>query len=709
MHDGGGSPRLLGRRDALRITAVAGVSVALGGRLIAALLRDARLHRVSRTRTQMGTLVTLTVVHPDPAAAGGMIADGFAEMERLENVLSRHRRGSALGRLNAHGVLTAAPSELLTVMAEALRLADATDGAFDPTILPVLKAYRRGFEATGGPPTSDVVDRALRLVGYQGVEMEGARIALEKPGMAVTLDGIAKGFIVDRCVDLLVAQGAERVLVDAGGDIATSGEGSAREPWTIAVQDPHQPDHEAGLVRLGGDAVATSGDYQNSFTRDRRLHHIIDPRTGRSPEETSSVSVVAPTAMKADGLSTAVMVLGPGPGVAFVDRTSDAEALVVTKGGRRFSSRGFPLLLLATVLCTTVFLALSATLPAGIEAQATTRSVPLFSSHEGLAVVLTADFTALEADRSESPDRPGTLTVVVDGEGRDIPVEIRTRGAFRLDPANCSFPPLRIDVDGDAATGTPFEGQDDLKFVSSCRPERASWEELVLKEYLAYRSIGLVTDESFRVRLLEASFVDLGAPPASSSSGEAPSGARAVPPPPRLAFVVEEDDALARRLGATVFDLEEGKNLPALAFHPVSRMTNAVAQYVVANPDWSGVAGHNVEILDRQGAALAIPYDFDFSGVVDAPYATAPPEYQLGSVRERYYRGWCENPVVTAEVLRRFREARDPVIALWSAEERLSSDARSAAIRFLEDFFDAVASDERAHRRFLRDCRPLPG
>lgn len=350
---------------------------------------------------------------------------------------------------------------------------------------------------------------------------------------------------------------------------------------------------------------------------------------------------------------------------------------------------------------------------------------PLFASVEPLAITLTADLEALRGDRSESPDRPGTLTVVGDdGVPVEIPVEVRTRGAFRLDPANCSFPPLRIDVDGDAAAGTPLAGQDDLKLVSSCRPGRASYDDLVVKEYLTYRTVGAVTDASFRVRLLDVTFVDAGpgapaeAGPATAEAepvaGEARSpvgetaSARTTRGETRVAFVIEEDEALARRLGATVFDLAEGKNVPARAFDPVSRMTNAVAQYMVANPDWSDVAGHNVEILDRGGVALAVPYDFDFSGLVDAPYATPPPGYRLRSVRERYYRGWCESPFTTAEVLRRFREARTSAVAPWRSEERLSAGERARAVRFLEEFFDAVETGERAERRFLRDCRRLP-
>lgn len=693
----------LGRRDALRITAVAGVSAVFGGGLLKALVRDAGLRRVSRTQTRMGTLVTLTVVHPEADAADAMVRNAFGEMERLEQILSRHRPTSALGRLNAEGALVDPPRELVTVLDQALRLSEATEGAFDPSVLPVLELYRASFEATGRHPAPDALEETLRLVGFRNVTVGAARISLDRPGMGITLDGIAKGFVVDECVRLLTAEGAGRVFVDAGGDVGTTVGPALDEAWRVAVHDPHQRGRPAPVLSLAGDALATSADDQHSFTLDRRIHHIVDPRTGRSPEETSSVSVRARTAMQADGLSTAVMVMGPARGLPFLEDIDGAEALVVTKVGRRLATSGLrgavamAGLLAAALLQPCLAFGQPATGATPTAASAPVAdSAPLFASHDVLSVELAADYTALKGDRSESPDRPGTLTVVVDERRVSIPVEVRTRGAFRLDPANCSFPPLRIDVDlAEAARGTPFEGQDDLKLVSSCRPERSSWDPLVVKEYLAYRTVGAVTSESFQVRPLSVSFLDTGVPTAS--------------PEVRFAFVLENEDALARRLGATVFDLEEGKNLPPAVFHPVSRMTAALAQYMVANPDWSEVAGHNVEILERRGGALAIPYDFDFSGLVDAPYATAPPEYQLASVRERYYRGWCENPLVTAEVLGRFRTARADVRSLWTQEPGLPDDVRAQAVRFLDDFFDAIESDERARRRFLRDCRSLPG
>jgi hypothetical protein len=316
---------------------------------------------------------------------------------------------------------------------------------------------------------------------------------------------------------------------------------------------------------------------------------------------------------------------------------------------------------------------------------------PLWTSDEPLAVRLTADFEALDGDRSESPDRPAIVSVVgPDGTPVAIGAEVHTRGAFRLDRSNCFFPPLRIDVDGSDARGTPFEGLDDLKLVSSCRPGRRQYDELVPLEYLAYRAYAALTDSGFRVRLLDVTFVDVSA-------------ARA--PETRLAFVVEDDDALAERHGATVFELEGDQNLPARAFEPVSATLAAVFEYMIGNTDWSEVAGHNVTLLERGGTALAVPYDFDFSGLVDAPYATPDPVLGLRTVRDRRYRGHCVDPAVMAGVLARFRAAREGIVGLFAASNLLDGPTRERAASYLQEFFDDIETDERAERRFLRDCR----
>ena len=332
--------RSLPRRQALRITATVGVSAVLGGGLLRAALERAGLHRVRQTRTQMGTRVTISAVHPDAEAARMMVASTFDEIERLESLLSRHRVGTPVWSLNETGVVRAPPRELLEVVRKGIDYWALTAGAFDMTIAPLLNLYYSSFAETGVAPPREEIQRALALVGSEHVRVSDGEIAFEKAGMAVTLDGTAKGYIVDRAVEVLRKRGAERVLVNAGGDMASAGEALGGDAWRIALQDPRAPGGNLGVVRLQGESVATSGDYMQFLTPDMSLHHILDPRTGLSPEHTSGVSVVAPSAMAADALSTATLVLGPGEGMELLDRLDGIEGMIITKDQTVLRSRG---------------------------------------------------------------------------------------------------------------------------------------------------------------------------------------------------------------------------------------------------------------------------------------------------------------------------------------------------------------------------------
>ena len=334
------SRRGIPRRQVLRITAAVGASAILGGGLLRAALERADLHQVRRTRTQMGTLVTITAAHPDAEAARKMVSATFDEIERLESLLSRHRPGTPVWSLNETGVVRAPPPEVLEVVQGGLDYSTLTAGAFDITIAPLLNLYTSSFSRTGAAPPREAIQRALALVGFQHVRASQREIAFENPGMAVTLDGIAKGYIVDRAVVVLREHGATSVLVDAGGDMASAGESLGGDPWKIGLQDPRVSDGSLGVLGLRGESVATSGDYVHYLTPDMSLHHIIDPRTGSSPAHTSGVSVVAPSAMAADALSTAAFVLGPEEGLELLDRLDGIEGMIVTKDQMVLRSRG---------------------------------------------------------------------------------------------------------------------------------------------------------------------------------------------------------------------------------------------------------------------------------------------------------------------------------------------------------------------------------
>lgn len=333
----------LSRRQFIRITATAGLALAGGGLLAAAASAGSAAgsaRRVTETRLLLGTIANLTVIGDDPTQARAAIRAAFDQMAALEAVLSRFRPESQLSRLNTSGQLDDPHPALREVLVRAVAYGDLTGGAFDISIEPVLALYRAGAR-NGQFPTPAEVEAARALVDYRQITVGADQVRLGQPGMALSLDGIAKGYVIDRGADALVEHGYPNVLVELGGDLAACGHAEAR-PWHIHIQ---QPDATPGRLTAGLSqrAMATSGDYQQPYTPDRRLNHIVDPASGISPLELSSASVIAPTACDADALATAVMVMGAGAGLALIGRLPDCEALIMTKQGALAHSPGFPL------------------------------------------------------------------------------------------------------------------------------------------------------------------------------------------------------------------------------------------------------------------------------------------------------------------------------------------------------------------------------
>ena len=313
----------------------------MGGGLTAAVLRRAGLHGASETRTRMGTLVQVRVVHPEAARARELAAAAFDEIDRLEAVFSGYRPDTPVSRLNRDGVLSDPPPELVAVVRRALHFAELTGGAFDPTVAPLMELYRSSFAEIDAPPAETDVMHARSLVGYRRVRLDAAGIAFAGPGMSVSLDGIAKGYILDRVVAQVTAAGAAGVLADGGGDVS-AGEGEvAGTGWPVGVEHPREPGTMLGTIDVRHQGVATSGDYMRAYTADLRHHHIVDPRTGASPGHTSAATVVAPSAMDADALATAAMVLGPVHGIELLERIDGAEGIIVTRELDLVRSSGF--------------------------------------------------------------------------------------------------------------------------------------------------------------------------------------------------------------------------------------------------------------------------------------------------------------------------------------------------------------------------------
>ncbi len=293
---------------------------------------------LSETREQMGTVVSITVAGGAGPSAAAAIDAAFAEIEGIEALMSTFNPRSELSVLNRDGSIEAG-AELLDVLRCALEVHRLSAGAFDVTVQSLSELYASSFEDRGGPPSPVEIGSALALVDAGGIAIEGRRISLP-PGVRVTLDGIAKGYAIDRAIEVLRASGVSGALVDAGGDVRALGrKGSA--PWNVAMQDPRDARSFLTVISLEDRAVATSGDYRRYFDPEMKLHHILDPRSGVSARGVISVTVTARTAMMADALATSVFVLGVEKGIELVEGLEGIEAFLVTDERSIVTSSGW--------------------------------------------------------------------------------------------------------------------------------------------------------------------------------------------------------------------------------------------------------------------------------------------------------------------------------------------------------------------------------
>ncbi len=291
--------------------------------------------------TAMGALASMTLVHPDRARAQAQLEACVRELQRLEAIFSLYRADSALSRLNAQGELPEPPHELVELLAFSLSLSQRSAGAFDPTIQPLYRLYANHFATPGcapGGPRPQAIERVLRLVDFRAVELRPDLVRLRRPGMAVTLNGVAQGYVTDRVADLLRAAGFDDVLIDLG-EARVLGHRADGQAWRAGILDPRELTRTILELPLGEDrgalpALATSAGYGTVFGTDPRIHHLLDPRTGRSANHYLSVSVAASRATLADGLSTVLSIGPPAQAAALLQAYPPTRVYLVGPDGR---------------------------------------------------------------------------------------------------------------------------------------------------------------------------------------------------------------------------------------------------------------------------------------------------------------------------------------------------------------------------------------
>ncbi len=336
---------IMSRRSFLKLSGILGigfVSATVIPTRAEAVRFNSRLYKISKTRLAMGTFVSMTLLHESKDQAQEAMGEAFLEIDRLARTISRFDETTAVAQLNREGYLKDIPPEVGEVVARSLAYYRISNGAFDISVKPVVDLFKEKFsKGKKMPPTEAELREALRLVNASDIEFGRRDVRFKRPGMGITLDGIAKGYIVDRASGVLAGHRITNHLINAGGDIRTMGHRLDKKPWTIAVQDPQKEKHYPGIIHLTDGAVATSGNYEIYFDREKMFHHIVNPHTGLSPEESTSVSVLADTAMEADALSTSVFVMAPEHGTRFINSLPRCESLVVAKGNIKIESEGW--------------------------------------------------------------------------------------------------------------------------------------------------------------------------------------------------------------------------------------------------------------------------------------------------------------------------------------------------------------------------------
>jgi hypothetical protein len=327
--------------------------------------------------------------------------------------------------------------------------------------------------------------------------------------------------------------------------------------------------------------------------------------------------------------------------------------------------------------------------PAGAQA-------PLFADDAPVSITITGPINAiLRAPARDTDARPAILTL--DADGRAFNIELSPRGLSRRRSEVCSFPPLRVEFADGSVSGTLFRGQGRLKLVTHCRPQER-FEQLVMLEYTAYRLYNLVTPMSFRVRPLDVAYEE----PNSTSA-----------PRRHFGFFIEDVDDVAKRNGRVELEAAS-EEISVDQFDPAATTHFALFQYMIGNLDWDyryGPVGeaccHNSKLITLEGARthiVPLPYDFDFSGFVDAPYAAPPAKVNISSVRTRFFRGRCRHNGELEAAIAHFRSRRVAMAALIAGETRLSEASRRRVLAYIDDFFAILDDPEQINERLVERC-----
>ena len=289
----------------------------------------------------MGTAITVELWHEDDTQGRRLIGRILSEMQRIDRLMSTYKPDSELSVVNkkaARGPV-AISKELLSLIDRALEYSRITSGAFDITYASAGKYY--DYRNSKRPNDSQLRE-ALPAIDYHHVSIDKSASTIEflHPGVHIDLGGIAKGYAVDRGMEILARAGVTTALITAGGDTRVVGKRWDR-PWHIGIRNPRDEKNIVSMIPLENSAISTSGDYERFFEEDGvRYHHILNPETGKSTHGVLSSSIIGKQATDTDALSTSVFVLGVEKGLQLIDSIADTEAVIIDNKGDMYYSAG---------------------------------------------------------------------------------------------------------------------------------------------------------------------------------------------------------------------------------------------------------------------------------------------------------------------------------------------------------------------------------
>lgn len=288
------------------------------------------LHWRERAMVALGTTLSLRAGHASAERADLGLEAAVSAIRHVELHMSLFNPESALCRLNRDGVLHQPDPEFFKILTIAQNVSENSQGAFDVTVQPIWNAWQNAKKLNRFP-SKDELNVALRLTGWRNLEITPQRIRFLKPGMALTLNGIAQGFASDLAREALRINGIEHALIDTG-EWSAIGQSPIARPWSLGLENPRNFDAIIAKIESDGRAIATSSDAHSSFSSDFKNHHIFDPKTGYSPRDLASVTVLAPSCTMADALTKVIFMAGPNQAFSLAKKWQ-VDVIVVDKLG----------------------------------------------------------------------------------------------------------------------------------------------------------------------------------------------------------------------------------------------------------------------------------------------------------------------------------------------------------------------------------------